>query len=259
MSLSFNDGEDKKLICTIYDKKIKKHIYITSKNYDFDKSTSNEKNDIKKIVLENKESFIFPYITDKDNERIYISGKSGSGKTYNFIRPYIINFLNKFKSNVYYFSSKMKDNAVDDLDIIRVEPDYIENKELLISDFTTKNKKNLIVFDDIQDYKTKKLNEKVAQFRNEVLRNGRSEGLYILYVNHKPNAGFQTAEQIFEATAVVIFPKQSGESDYNLMMSKYLGIKPKEMEILKNAKSKYVYISKSKPAYAISDNYVLSL
>jgi len=42
-------------------------------------------------------------------------------------------------------------------------------------------------------------------------------------------------------------------------MTQYLGIKNSDVKILKNARSKYVYVSKSQPAYAVTDNYVLVL
>ena len=134
---------------------------------------------------------------------------------------------------------------------------FLEN--YFIKYFTNEGKKNLIIFDDIQDYPTKNINKLVARFRDEVLRNGRSLGIYTIYVNHKPNAGFDTAEQIFESTAVVMFPKQAGFNDYDRMMTQYLGIKNSDVKILKNARSKYVYVSKSQPAYAVTDNYVLVL
>lgn len=263
MSLSFEpENENSKLISHIFTDKNIKDVYITDNDFSFD-SGKEKKKGCKKIVLQNPNHYIFPYIENKKgtNTRIYICGKSGVGKTYNFIRPFVRFYLKKNKSKCFFFSSKPHDDAIDDLPIIRydVDDDFVENPPK-IEEFAPKNnKRNLVIFDDIQDYKTKQQNKAVEQLRNEILRNGRSMSIDILYVNHKPNQGAITAEQIFEATATVIFPKQSGHSDYDLILDRYLGVKASDRKILKNAKSKYVYISKSQPAYAITDNYILVL
>jgi hypothetical protein len=265
MSLSFEpENENSKHIANIYDGKKTKKIYINDSGFDFE-SSHNNKSGVKKIVLDNEKKYIFPIIhnyEDGHNDRIFVCGKSGCGKTYRFIRPYIIHFLNKYKgSKVYFFSSKTEDKAVDDLPIIRVKVDdnFVLNPPDIRKFSNNNSNPNLIVFDDIQDYKKKSYNNSVQQLRDEIARNGRSHGLYVIYLWHKPADRKNTEIQIFESTASVIFPKTSGHDDYDYMASRYLGVKPETMEILKRAKSNYVYITKSSPAVAISDKYIIVL
>jgi hypothetical protein len=243
-------------------------IYLNEEDYDFnDKTLTHKKNDgIKKIVLENDKHFILPIIKDFSddlNERIFICGKSGCGKTFNAIRPYIIQFKAKYpNSKIYFFSSKPHDKAIDDLPIIRCNVDnaFTEN----IPDIRTfcnvgAKPPNLIIFDDIQDYKKKSHNKAVQQLRDEILRNGRSLGLYIVYLWHKPADRKNTEIQIFESNAMFIFPKTSGNNDYDYMASHYLGLSNDKLTILKRAKSNYIYITRISPAVAISDNYIMIL
>jgi len=243
--------------------KVAKQIYLNDDDFSFEK---NEKSHgIKKIVMENENQFILPVLKDfhdGENERIFVCGKSGCGKTFYFIRHYIIQFKAKYpKSKIFFFSSKSNDIAVDDLPITRINIDdkFVQNPPDIRS-FTNKDgSPNLIVFDDIQDYKKASYNKAVQQLRDEIARNGRSHGLFVLYLWHKPADRKNTEIQIFESTGTVIFPKTSGHDDYDYMASRYLGVKPEKMEILKRAKSHYVYITRKSPAVAITDKYIMVL
>ena len=240
-------------------------------------SLKNENNDFKPIaqMIGEKKNIIYL----NDNEEVDMSGEVMGGQKLRKLKiidgkseffpiiskeykPYIIEFLRVFKgSKVYFFSSKSEDEAVDDLPIKRVhiDDDFVENPPD-IRQFTNKDKINLVVFDDIQDYQNQKQNKAVARLRDEMLRNGRSLGLYLVYVWHKPADRKNTEQQIFESTATVIFPKTSGHDDYNYMMERYLGIKNvKTRNLLSKAKSNFVYVIKKSPSVAISNNYILVL
>lgn len=265
MSLSYEPlNENSRHIADVHSKKGKQPIYVNDEGFDFDHKISESKG-VKKMVLEDDSKCIFPIIHDFEdgqNDRIFVCGKAGCGKTFRFIRPYISQFLKKHKgSKVYFFSSKTEDKAVDDLPIIRVDVDdeFVENPPDIRSFKNPNGEPNLIVFDDIQDYKKKAYNHAVQQLRDEIARNGRSMGLYTVYLWHKPADRKNTEIQIFESTASVIFPKTSGHDDYDYMAGRYLGVKPDKMEILKRAKSNYVYITRSSPAVAITDKYIMVL
>jgi hypothetical protein len=220
---------------------------------------------LRKLKAIDNDTQFFPLVNilKDNNDRIFVCGKSGVGKTYRFIRPYVKEFKQTFKnSKVYLFSSKAEDKALDDLPIqrITVEEDFIDNP-IDIKQLTNKNgQPNLIIFDDIQDYPHKSQNVAVARLRDEIMRNGRSLGLYTVYVWHKPADRKNTEQQIFESTATVIFPKQSGHDDYDYLMDRYLGIKDIKMKnLLKKSKSDFVYVTKKSPAVAISNNYIILL
>ena len=269
MSLSFEKiNKESKPIALYYGKDgEEKFVFLTQDDYEFGEGT-NKHEGAKKLKLdESSSSHFFPLVNpvkNGQNDRIYISGRSGIGKSYHFIRPYILEFLKRYpKGKVFFYSSKKKDIAVDDLPIIRLEVNdkFVENPPKL-DDFKSKfaNIPNLIVFDDIQDYEKKSYVKALYRFRDEAVRNGRSYKIYTLFLFHKPTAGKDTTEQIFEASGAVIFPNKSGHHDYDRLLEVYLGIKDrKTKEILKRSKSNYVYISKSSPAFVVSNKYILAL
>lgn len=210
---------------------------------------------------EENESF-FPSITNfNDSEqvdRVYITGETGVGKT-SFIRKYIIMFTHKYpKSKIFFISSKQQDKEIDDLPVerIKIDDDILINRLSLI-EFSKKSKPSLIVFDDVEDFQNKKINVEIARFRDEVMRNGRSYGMYSLFVNHNPCDYYKTRSQIFEANKIVIFPRRSGSGTYDYLLEKKLNLNKEIVKMINNLKSSFVCINKNIPKIIISDKYII--
>ena len=72
------------------------------------------------------------------------------------------------------FSSKREDKALDDIkQIIRVKiDDDIHVNPYTLKEISSNSKPTLCIFDDIEDFPNKKINQEVARLRDEVLRNG---------------------------------------------------------------------------------------
>lgn len=244
-------------------------IYILDNTTDVDFETGKVKtrDDISKgasklKILHAKEYF-FPQVTnfkDKEqNDRIYICGKSGSGKSFHFIRPYIIEYHSMYpKNKILLFSSKVKDRALDDLKYMSrviVDDDLLENPIEI-----TQLEGTLCIFDDIEDFPKKTITKAVLKLLEELLRNGRSQNTFILYTHHQPTDYKNTRLMLHEATAIVIFPcaETGGQHDYDYLLDKYLPISELNKKIIINCRSKYVYISKSNPQIIISDKYILT-
>ena len=129
------------------------------------------------------------------------------------IRQYLQHFLAQYpKATVLLFSSKREDKALDDIkQIIRVKiDDDIHVNPYTLKEISSNSKPTLCIFDDIEDFPNKKINQEVARLRDEVLRNGRSYSIYSIFVHHNPCDYKYTRNMLFEANKVVIFPKRSG-------------------------------------------------
>ncbi len=217
---------------------------------------------LERIRLNESDDFFFPLIKDYKNEEannIYISGPSGVGKSL-FIRAYIKHFLEKYpKSKVLLFSSKVKDKNLDDIKSIqrvRIDDDMLVNR-LTISEIASKSTPIMTVFDDIEDFPSKKLNFEINRLCNEVIRNGRASHIYNLYVSHDSCNYNQTKLFIKEATQIVMMPYRANKTAYDLLMEKYLKLNKKTMNQLKNLKSRYVVVNRGRPEYILSDKYIM--
>ena len=102
---------------------------------------------------------------------LYVTGASGSGKSY-----YIKNYANEFKKmfpkrDVYLFSSVSDNSSIDkvkSLKRIKLSPELLQD-ELTAEDF----KNSLVIFDDCDCITDKKMKQKVQAIQNSILETGR--------------------------------------------------------------------------------------
>ena len=208
-------------------------------------------------------SHFFPVIPDwKEDEqvdRIYVCGETGCGKS-SFIREYILKFLQFYpKATLLLFSSKKEDKCLDVIKQIKRVPidDDIFHNPYTLEEISSNSKPTLCIFDDIEDFPNKKINKEVERLRDEIMRNGRSYGIYSIFVHHNPTDYKATRNMIFEANKVVIFPKRSGKGTYNYLLEKKLLISKEQIELINNLKSSYVCIVKQIPKCIIADKYLM--
>ncbi len=251
MSLNFNgNGQIVANIFSPEGKKIKS-VFV-----------SDDETGLEKIRI-NDETYFFPDIPDfaetEQVDRVYVCGETGCGKS-SFIRQYVIKFLQQFKkAPVLLFSSKKEDKQLDDIKQItrvNVDDDIVANPYTL-DEISAKSKPTLCIFDDIEDFPNKKINKEISRLRDEIMRNGRSYGIYSIYVHHNPCDYRETRNSIFEANKVVIFPKRSGKGTYNYLMEKKLILSKDIIDMVNSLKSSYVCISKQSPKCVISDKYII--
>lgn len=251
--MSVNFEGDGKLIANIYsnkDKLIKQVFY------------NEDEEGLDKLRLQD-ESVFFPSIPDfkKDEQvdRVYVCGETGCGKS-SFIAEYLVRFLDIYpKATILLFSSKKDDKCLDKFkQVIRVniDDDIFHNPYTLV-EISSNSKPTLCIFDDIEDFPNKKINKEVERLRDEIMRNGRSYGIYSIFVHHNPTDYKATRNMIFEANKVVIFPKRSGKGTYNYLLDKKLLISKEHIELINNLKSNYVCIVKQIPKCIISDKYLI--
>jgi len=215
-----------------------------------------------KLRLQDKSTF-FPIIPDFEEDeqvdRVYVCGETGCGKS-SFISEYIIKFLGFYpKATILLFSSKKEDKCLDTFKQIRrvpIDEDIFHNPYTL-EEISSNTKPTLCIFDDIEDFPNKKINKEIERLRDEIMRNGRSYGIYSIFVHHNPTDYKATRNMIFEANKVVIFPKRSGKGTYNYLLEKKLLISKEQIDLINNLKSNYVCIVKQIPKCIISDKYLM--
>ena len=263
MSLSLEDYKKKNQIIAhlMKDGKIQQNIYYIDED-----DLPENKPVLNKIRLNDPEESFFPIVktfeNEEKNERMYICGESGCGKSYNMIRKYAEAFHKKYpKSKVLLFTSKLKDRALDDLKFlerVNIDEDMISNP-MSVLELAGISKPLLTIFDDIEDFPNKKVTKEIERLRDEVMRNGRSSGIYILYTHHDPCDYKQTKSQIFEASSICTFPRQSGDGAYNYLYEHKVHLTKPLIKAINNTKSKFVLINKGNPKYLLSDRYIVLL
>lgn len=221
-----------------------KTIYITP---DEDKVNT----PIKEITLKKGESVRLVPPKKRERSVLYITGQSGSGKSF-FTGRYILEYKKVYPTRkVYLFSSLDKDPTLDKIKAINRIP---LNEKFLETNFDISDFQNtLICFDDIDVVVNKMLKKKLFNILNNLLQCGRHQNTDVIYTSHVACAGNDTKIILGEATSVTLFPKTLGARTCRYLLEQYFGFDKNEIRKLKKLKSRPVTIIKSYPSIVLYD------
>ena len=211
------------------------------------------------LSLENDNEF-FQIIPNPDTERqiLYITGSSGSGKSY-FTKKYCREFAKLFpKRPIIFISSIDKDDSVDDiknLKRLKLKTDGFLEEEFVIDDF----KNCLVIFDDTDCIADKKLRTKINGILGMILETGRHTNTYCIYTSHLATAGNDTKRILNECHSITFFPRTMGGRMIKYLCEGYLGLDKKEITHLKKIPSRAVTVMKTYPKTIVGDKDIFLL
>lgn len=243
MSLNFEDIG--KMIATIG----KKTVYLNDKPVEDGFDTMKAKNDN-----------VFQHIPDKQTERsvLYITGQSGSGKSF-YSRNYIEQYHKAYpKREVFVFSSLDSDTTLDKLKYlkrIKIKQDSFLNAELTAEDF----KDSLCIFDDCDVISNKVVKHKVFSILNSILETGRHFNTSVIFTSHNATMGLDTKRILNECHSITIFPRNIGGKTSKYLLDQYLGLDKTQIMRIKKCEGRWCTILKSYPIVILTENEVYTL
>ena len=189
----------------------------------------------------------FQVVGDPKRERdiIYITGRSGSGKSY-FIKDYVNNYykmVNK-KRPIYLFSALSEDETIDqikNLHRVKLDEEFLNDDEITINDFA----KSCVIFDDTDVIKSKPILEKVNQLMNQMLETGRHHQITCLITKHTPTNGRDTKLILAESHQFILFPNGLGNKSLKYLLDNYLGLDRTQVKKIKKLKTRWVCINRA--------------
>ena len=217
-------------------------------------------NYIKDFKVPNKEQ-TFQQIPNITTERqiLYVTGASGSGKSY-FTKAFTDQYKKNYpKREVYLFSSIADDSSIDkvkNLRRIKLTPEFL-NGEISVQDF----KDSLVIFDDTDCITDKKMKLKITGILNAILETGRHFNVSCIYTSHVACDGRDTKKILNEAHSITIFPTGLGGRSLKYLLQDYLGFDKEQIKRIKKLESRWVSILKTFPMMVLSEKeaYVLNL
>tara|TARA_R110000772_G_scaffold268733_1_gene398376 strand:+ start:1085 stop:2065 length:981 start_codon:yes stop_codon:yes gene_type:complete len=196
----------------------------------------------------------FP-IPQKKSERIYVPAPSGSGKS-TFIGMYLSQLREKYpKRPIFIFSRVEEDAPLDGFkNTFRIPLDRktFEKEPLEIEKF----KDGILIFDDIDTILDKPLVKYIRNFRDDVLETGRHYDITIISTSHIITNFLATRTLINEANAIVLFPKGSSFYAVSNFLERYMGYSKKQIRQVENLETRWLWIWKEYPKYAIYERGV---
>lgn len=200
----------------------------------------------------------FEHIPDTTRERdiLYITGPSGSGKSY-YASRYIRNYKKAHKDHpVYIFSPVSDDKKLDDLKVKRVKiDDTLVSDPIMPSDL----KNSLVIFDDIDCITQKPLREALYGLLNQILEVGRHTKTSCIITNHLPTNGKETRRMLNECHSITYFPASGSKRQLNNLLEGYIGMDTKDIKKAKKLGSRWVTVFKNFPQFIMTEKDVYSL
>lgn len=211
------------------------------------------------LSLRDRPDQVFQLIPNPETERqiLYITGSSGSGKSY-FTRMYCNEYNKIFpKRPIYLFSSIGDDSSIDairGLKRVKLGKEFIE-ESFEINDF----KDSLVIFDDTDCITDKKLRTKVNGILGMILETGRHTNTYCIYTSHLACAGNDTKRILNEAHSITFFPATAGGRTLKYLMDSYLGLDKAEIAHIKRLPSRWITVLKTYPKVVVSEKDIFLL
>lgn len=194
-------------------------------------------------VSDNKARNNFESIEAKDDEEFrlipryseercifYISGQSGSGKTYH-CRNFAEEYHKKYpKRDIYLFSLIQEDKSIDLKYIKRIDLSKLaEEEELVLSDLAD----SLIIYDDVDCVRDKHLKDKLKRISNQIMELGRHHNISFCYLSHLSCKGHETRTILNECSHITLFPAHMNAYNFKYITEHYIGLdKRQRLELL---------------------------
>jgi hypothetical protein len=183
----------------------------------------------------------------------YICGQSGCGKSF-FVSQYIEKYKKKHKNNdIYLFSEVDDDEKLNKFNPIKIKLD----DELLNDNFDYKDFPNsLVIFDDIDSIKDKKIKNEVYKILDSLLTMGRHNGASVLVTNHTASDRERTKKIFNESHFITYFPFGGSQKQLKYMLESHADLDKNVINYNKKLKSRWICVMKNYPTHTISEKEI---
>lgn len=197
---------------------------------------------------------------NKAQERtiLYITGQSGSGKSY-YTTEFVANYKKMFPKNDVILVSAVKDTSTIDK-IKKLKKVDITKPEFLSTEVPMEElKDSCIIFDDVDSIGNKFIKKKVWELMSNVLTTGRHFNITAIITYHVATAGAETKLILNESQSITFFPSASGGRTLKYLLDSYLGLDKTQIEKIKKLDTRWVTICKSYPKVVLYEGgaYIL--
>ena len=195
--------------------------------------------------------------TESERQIVYVSGASGSGKSY-WCKRYVDSYQKAYpKREVYLFSAISEDSSIDkikNLNRVKLTPSFIEDG-LTASDFQD----SCCIFDDCDTITDSKLRKAVMKLQDDILQTGRHFNVTALITSHVSTNGKDTRLILAEAHVITFFPQMMPQRSLKYLLESYMGLSKEDISKVKNLSGRSVSYIKGFPRCLVSDKEVMIL
>ena len=202
-------------------------------------------------VIELDDSGLFELLPNPDpkkREVFYVTGQSGSGKS--FIAKQYADYYHKLfpSRGVYLISKLQEDETLDKLKFLkRINIDSLVNDFPELDEF----RDCLVIFDDYNTL-TKEQEKAVLKLIDDLAIMGRHTVTSMMVLTHHTTNYKETRLILLECTNIVVFPQSTPPHALKHLLTSYVGIDEKDLKRYKKFGSRWLMFSKHFPSFMIS-------
>ena len=242
MGLNFEKGD---VLAKVLNSKLKDDLLkVTDK-------TEDVKDHFETYECKDKESI--QQVPNKAKERsiLYVTGASGSGKSY-YTYLYCCQYAKMYPKNPIYLISSVNDDS--SIDKVKGLKRFILDEKFLTTPIGVEDFKNsMVIFDDTDCLTNKLMRNKINGILGLILETGRHFNTSCIYTSHVANAGLDTKKILNESHSITLFPASLGGRALKYLLDNYLGFNKEQIKKVKKLKSRWVTITKSYPMCVLYD------
>ena len=178
-------------------------------------------------------------------EILYLSGRSGSGKSY-YAMKYIKEYKKKYKDRPIFLFTYLteEDQTLKDLKVNKFKLDEYFLETPLEIDFF---EKSLVLMDDIDMISDKLIYKKIREILDKILQTGRHKEISCIYTSHLLTNSNQTKLILNESHTATIYPCGLPKRNIEYFLSSYLGFDKKDIAKVSRIKSRWITFYKTFP------------
>lgn len=211
---------------------------------------------------------VLPYeTTDEDgrpcyNQRIYISGQSGCGKSRwagKWLEEYQIGYPEKMVA-AFCHTAIGEDPAYRNVEHVQIDladPEFQEATERApLADGLLDGQ--ICLFDDIDKMEGEQ-RKTAYRLLGQTVMMGRKAGIPVCFCNHLGADRGATRDILNGATAAVVFPRGGSPGQLQYLLTKHIGFTTKGAQRLLQMKPKWAYIHRSWPSFILTENRICDM
>jgi hypothetical protein len=194
----------------------------------------------------------------KEREVLYITGQSGSGKSY-YTYEYVTAYQKMYPKNEVYLVSAVSDVSTIDK-IKKLRKIDLSKPEFLELDVPLEElKDSMVIFDDVDSISNKHVKKKVWGLMSDILTKGRHYNVSAVITFHVATSGAETKLILNESQSITFFPSASGGRTLKYLLDSYLGLDKKQIDKIKRLDSRWCTVVKSYPKVVLYEGgaYIL--
>jgi chromosomal replication initiation ATPase DnaA len=204
---------------------------------------------LQKIVLDDGKFKIMP-VFDKF-QVYYLYGASGSGKSY-IARDIAESYHQQNPKNGVFLISKLADDSTLDKAkfIKRIDVESFKEEKCNVMEFSD----SMVIIDDYEGWESsdKLLYNIIISIINDISSMGRHHHINLIVCNHNHTNYRSTRLLLNEATGIIIYPQSSGDHALKYLLTSYVGLTKAQIQEIKKAKSRWVFVHKHAPRYMMT-------